>query len=701
MSSQIDRTLKLALLLFAASSCEGTIGDPSGRMQGGGGPGAEGAICAEDPDPGRVTVHRLNRAEFDNTIRDLIGLDLQVARDFPADDSGYGFDNIADVLAVSPLLVEKYEAAAARIVDAAMGAVAVDAAAQRFEAEDVGGDVGGASGGAWNLWSSGSVSQVVGLPADGSYVIRAHVWADQAGGELAHMTLRLDALEVGGFDVSATAGAGADHEVEVTATAGAHLVAVSVGTDYYDQASGADRNLYVDWFEVEGPMDAAPEGGSVRDRIVTCDPAVLGEEPCAREILGGFARRAWRRPVDATELDPLLGLLTVAREEGDGFEVGIRLALQAVLLSPHFLFRIELDPDPASGDKHPLGDHELASRLSYFLWSSMPDEELFAAADAGLLQDPEELERQVRRMIADGKAQALTHNFASQWLYTRNLAAVTPNTALYPAWSDELRADFRAETEAFFQSLLEDGSDVRELLTADHSFLNERLAAFYGVPGVPGPELRRVELPDGPRAGLFGQGAWLTVTSHPSRTSPVKRGKWVLANLLCQEPPPPPANVPALEEGDNATGSVRQRMEQHRSDPVCAGCHSAMDPIGFGLENFDPIGEWRTDDGGYPIDATGTLLDGTSFDGPRELAAALHDDPALPDCVASRIFVYALGRGEIDADECDLEAIASDFADSGYRLDELLVRVATSDAFRMRRGERPDEASAPETGGEP
>jgi len=688
-------------LLLCVSSCEGTIGEPAGRIQGGGGPGVEGAVCAEDPDPGRVTLHRLNRAELDNTIRDLIGLDLQVARDFPSDDSGYGFDNIADVLAVSPLLVEKYEAAAVTIVDAAMGAVAVDAAAQRFEAEAVGGDVGGATGEAWNLWSSGAVTEIVDLPADGTYAIRARVWADQAGDELAHMTMRLDALEVGAFDVAATAGAPSEHEVEITATAGAHAIAVTFSNDYYDEAAGDDRNLYVDWFEVEGPLDAAPEGGGVRDRIVTCDPVALGEEECARQILGDFARRAWRRPIDGSELDGLVGLLAVAREEGDGFEVGIRLALQAVLLSPNFLFRVEIDPDPTSDEKHALNDYELASRLSYFLWSSMPDEELFAAADAGLLQDPAELETQVRRMIADDKARALTQNFASQWLYTRNLAAVTPNTTLYPAWNDELRADFRAETEAFFQSLLEDGTDMRDLLTADYSFLNERLAAFYGVPGVTGPELRRVTLPDGVRAGLLGQGSWLTVTSHPSRTSPVKRGKWVLANLLCQEPPPPPANVPALEEGANATGSVRQRMEQHRSDPACSGCHSAMDPIGFGLENFDPIGEWRTEDSGYPIDATGTLLDGTSFDGPRELALALHDDPALPDCIASRLFVYALGRGEIDGDECDLEAIATDFANGGYRLDELLVLVATSDAFRMRRAERPDEVTDAETGGEP
>ncbi|MFE8603261.1 DUF1592 domain-containing protein [Archangium violaceum] len=511
-------------------------------------PEPDNPACPGPRDPGRVTLHRLNRAEYDNTVRDLLGDTTRPARDFPADDHGYGFDNNADVLSLGPLLMEKYGAAAEKLAEAS--------------------------------------------------------WP----------------------------------------------------------------------------------------RVRTCTPDPADPLPCARLILEPFARRAWRRPVTPTEVDRLLAFLPLARAHGEGFDAGMKLALRAVLLSPHFLYRVELDPDPASTAPHPLNAHELASRLSYFLWSSMPDEALLAAADAGTLRNPEELERQVRRMLADPKAEALVDNFAGQWLYTRALDELHPDPHLYP-FDDSLREAMRQETRLVFREFLLGDHPAKDLLDANFTYVNDRLARHYGLPPPGTSQMTRVDLSAHPeRAGLFGQGSILAVTSHPDRTSPVKRGLWVLEQLLCKAPPPPPPNVEGLPPPVDPSMGIKQRMARHSSDPTCSGCHQLMDPIGYGLENFNPVGAWRQKEevSGAQVDPSGELPGGVRFKDGVELRTLLESDPGLERCIAQHLLTYGLGRGPTSADACTLDDIASKARTSGGRLSDLILSVIRSEAFTSRGGEAED-----------
>ncbi|MBN8229881.1 DUF1592 domain-containing protein [Corallococcus macrosporus] len=542
------RRVGLAAAVVLTASCNGS--PPRARVLPG--PDAPGPVDPQDAqcrskarDPGRVTLHRLNRAEYDNTVRDLLGDTGSPARDFPPDDHGFGFDNNADVLSMSPLLMEKYSHAAQALVEAA--------------------------------WARGAFGACV------------------------------------------------------------------------------------------------------------LDPAQ--PEPCARELLKTFARRAWRRPVTNEEVERLVAFVTLARQHGDAPEVGVKLALRSVLVSPHFLFRVELDPAPASTAPHPVSDLELASRLSYFLWSSMPDEALLQVAEGGHLHEPEVLEAQVRRMLADPRARALVDNFAGQWLYTRALDSAQPVSRY--GFDEPLREAMRQEMQLVFQEFVTGDHRLKDLLDAPFTYVNDRLAAHYGLPRPGTPAMTRVELTGHPeRAGLFGKGSLLTVTANPDRTSPVKRGVWVLEQLLCKAPPPPPPDAGGLAPAVDPTLNIKARMAEHRANPGCSGCHTLMDPLGFGMENFDPVGRWRTkEEGGATVDSSGELPGGKTFQGIVEMRAVVKQDPDLSACMTRHLLTYALGRGAEEEDRCTVRDISQQAEARGGRLTDYILAIVRSDAFLRRRGE--------------
>jgi hypothetical protein len=643
---------------------------------------------AGPPDPGRVTLHRLNRAEYNNTVRDLLGTTRTPADDFPADDRGYGFDNIADLLTLSPVQLELYQGAAETLVAEALRSPVIPPARVQLEAETLTATVGAATATAWTLWSNGDLRAPFTPTRAGRYHITVRAWQGRGGPDDARMSLLVDGALAASFTVPNVAAAPGEFGADVTLAAAPVVIAARFTNDFYDGPTRQDRNLYVDWVRIDGPIGLVGPPNVARDRILTCDPgAPAGEAACARAVIRAFGRRAWRRPLADDEVVRLAALVDVAHAQGEGFEEGLRLALQAVLLSPHFLFRVELDAAPTSLTPHTLTDHELAARLSYFLWSSMPDDALAALADRGALHEPATLRAQVERMLADPKSRALTDNFAGQWLYTRSLADHDADPTRFAAYTPALRAAFRAETEAYFDAFLREDLSMDQFLTAPFSFVNDALARFYGLAAAPGAGVRRVAL-TGERAGLLTQGSVLTVTSHPDRTSPVRRGQWVLDQLLCEPPPPPPPDVMGLGSEAVPTGSLRRRFEQHRADARCASCHSLMDPIGFAFEHFDAVGAWRALDNGFAIDATGTLpgTDAT-FDGAANLAALLARDPRYPRCVARQWFTYALGRGPEPADDAGLDALARDWGAAGMRLRDLVARIATSYTFTHRRGE--------------
>jgi hypothetical protein len=660
-----------AAALLIAAACSGSIGNGAG---------------GEDvPDPGRVTLRRLNQVEYNNTVRDLLGTELTPADDFPTDDRGYGFDNIGDVLSLSPAHADLYAQAAARLIDDTLGGGPAAPASQRFEIETIGASAGDVSGEGWNLWSNGEATAPVEVTAAGTYRLSARAYGQQAGDEPARMSLGVSGVAPVVIDVTATAAAPQVYETNVQLTPGQKVLTVGFVNDFYDEAAMLDRNLWVDWVEISGPLEAQPVDPVRRASILVCDPA--GGDACVRDILARFARRAWRRPPTDAEVDGLAKIVSDTVGRGNDVETGLRLALRTVLVSPHFIFRVEIDPDPASIAPHRLTDHELAARLSYFLWSSMPDDELAALADEGKLHDPEVLRAQAERMLADPKARALTDNFAGQWLFVRALADHEVDPATYPAFDDALAADMREETELLFAELLGNDRPIHDLLTADFTFVNDRLAAHYGLPPPGTSEHVMVSLAGTPRRGVLTQGTLLTVNSYPKRTSPVKRGKWVLENLLCSPPPPPPPGVDGLPDGVDATGSIRDRLEAHRENEVCASCHTVMDPIGFGLDHFDGVGAYRDMDEGYPIDATGEIA-GITFDGAVEMAQIIADDPRFPRCVVERLWIYANGRGPEAADaQAAITTLDGQFAEAGYRLHDLVIDVILHPSFRYRRGE--------------
>ena len=812
-------------------------GEPVGGADGTGGTG--GAVARDGcPDPGRVTVRRLNRTQYDNSVRDLLGDESKPARAFPEDDLGYGFDSIGDVLSVSGLHLENYEAAATRLIEAAMP-VRSASIEQVFEAEELGADVGAVHQlDFWNLWSEGEIVAQVTLPADGEYTLRVRAYGQQAGDALPILVMSFDQQEVQRFDVAATAEApqwythrvqttggvhtfsvafindffdpdaetpaerdrnlfidvlavegpqgGADGMVEhffeaeevgsevgaeqgdywnlwsngsievdfelptagdyevrvraygqragpdlpqmaiafddestvieveaerggamwfpmpVTTTAGLHVVSVSFVNDYYmpdaEDPADRDRNLFVDAIVIDGPHGGVdlpdPGGGGARSPLFVCEPEGPADLACAGQVVRSFARRAWRRPVEEDEVVRLLTLVQLALDEGDSLEIGLQLALRAVLLSPHFLYRIELDPDPNSLDAHRLTDHELATRLSYFLWNSMPDEALFAQADAGTLRDADILTAEVRRMLADAKANAFVESFAGQWLYIRAMADAAPDYNYFPDFDEMLRAAMTIEAQLFFQRLLSTNRPLPELLEAEVTFINPRLADHYGfdyglgreVEGLPAG-FREFDLAGTGRSGLLTLGSTLTVTSFPTRTSPVKRGKWVLEQLMCNGPPPPPPGVEAELAGVDQDLPLRERLAAHRADPSCAGCHNLMDPIGLGLESFDAIGLYRTMEAGQPVDASGELPGGVAFNGADELAAILRDDPRFSRCFLEKLVTYGVGRQPNHRDACGMDAATTKMAADDWRMEDTIVHLANSPLFTTRRGE--------------
>ena len=655
--------------------------------------------AAADPDPGAPAIHRLNRAEYRNAVRDLLGLDLDHARDLPADDSGYGFDNIGDVLTVSPLHVEQYVAAARRVSRLAVGSLTPRPVVERYEPPD--GTVDEAVAGLPPNERGGILFRRY-FPFDADYTLTVRVRGRRAAGMPApRLDVRVDGRRVrlidADFDPEEANQLTRNFELRLPLPAGEHEVGAAFLTEYARHteyargADGVETNGYsVDYVLVGGPWDAAGAGETdVQRRLFVCRPADgEAEEPCARRILTRLARRAWRRPVDAAGVDPLLDLFALGRADGARFEDGVEMALSGVLVSPSFLFRAPRPPeDGAPGAAYRLSDVDLASRLSFFLWSSIPDERLLDLAERGRLSDPPVLERQVSRMLADPRAAALVENFGGQWLHLRNVAGWTPDPVRFPDFDDSLRYAFERETALFLDHLIREDRSVLELIDADYTFLNERLAGFYGIGGVAGGWFRRVPLAAAARGGVLTHGSVLMVTSYPTRTSPVLRGKWVLENLLGAPPPPPPPDVPALAAGaGTSAGGLREALERHRADPACAACHAKLDPLGFALENFDAVGAWRTEDGGAPVDASGTLPDGALVDGPAGLRRVLRERRVeFVETLAAKLLTYAIGRGLEWYDQPAVREIRRRAEAGDHRFSALVAAIVDSVPFRLRR----------------
>ncbi len=704
------------------------------------------AFGAQHPYAGRAPVRRLNRTEYANAIRDLLALDIDAAALLPPDDSSYGFDNIADVLGVSPSLQERYLLAAAKISALAVGDTTRRPSAETYRVrQDLSQNqhIEGLS-----LGTIGGLAARHQFPLDGEYRLQVTLQHTNFGNirgldyphevEISIDGRRVHAATIGGpadldqmFEHPVTAGEAI--EARLTATVAVSAGPRSVGVAFVRHLElGDSKRLQpflrssantLDWtglphiqsLTITGPSGPTGPGQTPsRQRIFVCRPAPVSaptnahddDLPCARRILGTLARRAYRRPVGEAELQPLLDLYRAGRADG-GFEAGIQRGLQAVLSSPRFTFRIEGDPRVAAsrrvsqgasaahavpiasdpGAPVPVRDLDMASRLSFFLWSSIPDDALLSEAVQGRLSTPVQIERQVRRMLADPKSQSLVSHFAGQWLQLRNVASILPNSDEFPDFDDNLRQALRRETELLFQSVLREDRSVLDLLRADYTFLNERLARHYGVPNIYGSHFRRVRVATDARRGLLGQGSILALTSHAERTSPVVRGKWVLENLLGTPPPPPPPDVPALQE--NAAGAqprtLRERMTAHRANPVCAGCHKVMDPIGFALENFDAVGAWRTEEPGGAIDASGELADGTRVDGVVALREAILRRPdAFVTTMTEKLMTYALGRGIDYRDQPAVREVVRWAAANDYRFSTLVLGVVNSQPFRTR-----------------
>ena len=642
-------------------------------------------------DPGRVTVHRLNRNEYANTIRDLLGVEFRAQKDFPTDDSGEGFDNIGDILTISPVLMEKYLAAAERI---ASRAVAADPLPKPFSVEYAAKDK------RIRRVDSSSVEASHRIDFDGEYVVRFALPGERpADAKPVMLGVWMDGKLVGSKMVE-TKPSGlvffdpySEEEMRLALPEGDHVFRAGfIDDDFVKGLAPRDlynrkHNKFIDGMVFVGPFKpkAAPAS---RARILICDPN--SGPACVEKIVGALARHAYRRPVSKAEVASLVRFVAIAKVHGQSAEQGIQLALQAMLVSPNFLFRIEHDANPTDPTAvHRISDVELASRLSYFLWSSMPDDALLDSAEAGRLHAPAALDSQVKRMLADPRASALAGNFAAQWLETRNLDVVKPDPQKFPEWDPELRDAMRTETSLFFDYILRENRPMADFLDSRYTFLNERLARHYGIEGVKGPEFRKVDLTTGERGGVLGQAGVLTVSSYATRTSVVIRGKYILQEILGTPPAPPPPDVPPLDEAAVGTSlSLRQQMEKHRANAVCASCHSKMDPLGFGLENYDAIGKWRTLDGKFPVDSSGTLPNGKTFATPAEMRAALASLlPQFARSLVEKLMIYALGRGIAPYDRRAIDQITGRLADQGYPFQTAIYEIVRSAPFQMRRGE--------------
>ena len=705
-------------------------------------------------DPGRITARRLNRAEYNNTVRDLLGVDLRPGDDFPQDDSGYGFDNIADVLSLSPALMEKYLTAADRVARTAVfGPPPMSPTLVRLRSE------GRRAGEARTFPASYDVTGLSlpnafhamhRIPVEGEYVFRVGlgglrpagsapitiaVWVDER--EAASAVF--DAEQSARFDIDRQDFGGQAVQIRLRLPAGDHAIAVAIPRIFeglppsrggpnpstrpeparreftppptatperiaqlrkqYDETQTTLRNIPLNAVriasvDVGGPYEqktGALAGNAAK--IYSCGHAAGAHvSTCMPRILNSLASRAFRRPVAPGEIAKYVELARRAEADEKSFEEGLVVGIQALLVSPDFLFRIER-PLPArpGGVGRPVTQHQLATRLSYFLWASMPDEELRRAADTGTLRNPQVLSAQVRRMLRDPRTQALAEQFGGQWLQFRALESTTRSRERFPDFEDYLRLSMRRETELFVAHIVREDRSILEFLNANYSFMNERLARHYGIAGVSGPAFRRVDLAGTPRGGVITHASVLTVSSYATRTSPVLRGKWILDNLLNAPPPEPPADVPNLDETTIGTAaSMRAQLQEHRKNPTCASCHRRMDPLGFGLENFDAVGAWRTADGKFPIDASGRLPDGSEFTGPVELRAVLLSQPnAFAEALTSKLLTYALGRGLERYDRRTVKEIAARLPARDYRFSALVLEIVNSLPFQQQRGTQP------------
>ncbi len=654
--------------------------------------------CVGPKDPGRVTIRRLNRAEYNNTIRDLLGVtDFQPANDFPSDDVGYGFDNIGDVLSVQPILIEKYLGAADKALSRALAKPnEIKPAKQSFRSQTMVVIPRGAKDRTTqkvNFTTEGSATiEKFNFLVDGDYTFNIRAWGAKLSDEKPQLVLRIDGKDVKTFDVEATAEKPAIFSVKHTVKAGEKRISMAFTNPKEDKETKSFRTLGLDQLEIDGPAKGTfqqPTSDSMR-LVLVAEPTTDGTKEkldSARKVISTFARRAFRRPVQTAEIDRLMKLFLMADSKGDDFATAIRLPLKAILVSPNFLFRVEPDPK-APQESRVLNEHELATRLSYFLWSSTPDEELLKLADNGELRKPGVLKAQVTRMLKDWKSQSLTTDFSGQWLMTRSVWGASPDSTQFPSFTENLKAAMVKETEMYFDHIVKNDAKVTDFLDSDYTFANETLAKHYGLKGVSGPEFRKVKLTDTRRGGIVTQASVLTVTSNPTRTSPVKRGKWVLDNILASPPPPAPPNIPELEK-TALKGTLRQQMEQHRVNPSCAGCHAKMDPIGFGLENFDAIGAWREKDKDNPIDASGVLPGQLKFNGPAELRKILlGKSDQFRKCLAEKMLTFALGRGLEYYDKCILDELVLKLKAGEDRFSALVLAIVESEPFQQRRAKR-------------
>jgi hypothetical protein len=663
--------------------------------------------------PGRVVIRRLNRTEYNNSVRDLLGVVLQPADDFPPDDSGYGFDNIGSVLSLSPVLMEKYLDAAETVARTALFGPPlmkvsrvthepwyIDFSTSRsvkVEYDETG------------MSLPQSIHVIHRFPVDAEYDLRAILRGFRPNGSNpVEVGFWIDGKMVKEMKVTVPKGGelnGLWAEFRMPVAAGDHWLSATMlrlyeglppaykGPNPAKTTAGigqaSDGNLISNIF-VTGPYAQAkgPSSESLK-KIFTCGPTEGPHDPaCAAKILADLARRAYRRPPTAKEVDDLVKLVAIVQKEGDSFEEGLCVAIQRILISPHFLFRVERTPPPEDGNESLLvSQHELATRLSYFLWSSLPDEELLTMADKQKLRENGVLETQVRRMLKDPKSDRFARDFGGQWLQTRALETHTPERPKFQQFTEYTRMSMMKETELFFQYILREDRSVLDFIDADYTFLNQRLAEFYKILGVKGHEFRKVALNGPQRGGVWTHASVLTVSSYANRTSPVLRGKWILENLLNAPPPPPPADVPNLE--DAAVGksvTLREQMEMHRASPACASCHARMDPLGFALENFDAIGSWRDKDGKFAIDASGETPYGKTFKGPEGLREILKSDPsAFAECLAEKMLIYALGRGLERYDRHTVKTIAQRMAKDQYRFSSLVLGIVESTPFQMRK----------------
>ena len=672
------------------------------------------------PNPGRPLLHRLNRAEYKNAIRDLLALDVDVATLLPPDDSAYGFDNISDVLGVSPSLQERYLTAAGKISRLAVGDRSMRPGSDTYRVpQDL----------SQNQHIEGLPLGTVGglqvrhtFPLDAEYEFRTQLYRTNLNivrglqypseFEISIDGRRVHHVTIGGnddlaamFDKPTDTGDAVElrMRVRVPVKAGPHEVTATFienmalkdtvrlqpflrsSADNFDWAG----RPHVQTFTVTGPFNADGTGDTAsRREVFTCRPtSPRRERDCATQILGRLARRAYRQPISKAELEPILGFYDAARKNGS-FENGIQRGLERILASPRFAFRIEHDPDSVTpGTPYRISGVELASRLSFFLWSSIPDDTLLDVAARGRLKDPAVLEQQVRRMLADPRSSALVENFAGQWLHLRNVRSVLPNSDEFPDFDDNLRQAFRRETELLFESIIREDRNVLDLLRADYTFVNERLARHYGIPGIYGSRFRRVPVTDDARKGLLGKGSMLAVTSHAERTSPVLRGKWVLENIVGLPVPPPPPDVPQLKPAEDGQKpkTLREQMAEHRTNPTCATCHKVMDPVGLSLENFDAVGAWRTQEAGAPIDVSGQLADGRPVNGVVTLRQAILDRPELfVGTMTEKLMTYALGRGVSAEDMPGVRRVLNDASANDYRFSSLVLGIVKSVPFQMR-----------------